>query len=318
MKVLILTEGGPSIGFGHITRCVSIYQAFERVGVHPKILVNGPSSVIPLLSGAKHKTGNWQKWPIKNKDVVIIDSYLSDKKFYERLSKKSKLLVCIDDYNRIEYPDGSLVVNCVVGMEGKFGEKNPNNTYLLGSAFAPIRNPTMEADPIKASYTMSDILITVGGMDFSPFLVELLQKLAKELPYLNYHVVVPQQTHFEKKSILHVYPRQDTKDFIKLIQKCDVCISGGGQTTYELANLGMPTISVCLADNQIGNLEGWRETGFIEYAGKKEDPDICEKIIAAVKKMSPHRVRYKKSQLGQKIIDGKGAGSICQTIINSL
>ncbi len=30
MKVFIITEGGKNIGFGHINRCLSLYQAFEE------------------------------------------------------------------------------------------------------------------------------------------------------------------------------------------------------------------------------------------------------------------------------------------------
>ena len=30
MKVFIITEGGKNIGFGHITRCLSLYQALKE------------------------------------------------------------------------------------------------------------------------------------------------------------------------------------------------------------------------------------------------------------------------------------------------
>ena len=30
MKVFIITEGGRNISFGHITRCLSLYQAFKE------------------------------------------------------------------------------------------------------------------------------------------------------------------------------------------------------------------------------------------------------------------------------------------------
>ena len=33
-KVIILTEGGKKVGFGHITRCISLYQAFEEKGTN--------------------------------------------------------------------------------------------------------------------------------------------------------------------------------------------------------------------------------------------------------------------------------------------
>ena len=35
MKLLILTEGGENIGFGHVSRCLSLCQAFEARGATP-------------------------------------------------------------------------------------------------------------------------------------------------------------------------------------------------------------------------------------------------------------------------------------------
>jgi len=317
INILILTEGGPSIGFGHITRCMSLYEAFDDVDANIKILVSGPDSVSPLLAGANYKLRDWHDNKIKYNDVIVIDSYLTDRNFYDKLVGKCKLLVCYDDYNRIDYPDGSIVVNCVVGAE-KCRYQNKKNHYLLGGEFSSVRKKIVDANPIEINYTVGNVLITVGGMDFSPFLIKLLSNLSKAFPHIDYHVVVPQQTFFQKKRMLHVYPRLDIDAYINLIHKCDICISGGGQTTYELANLGIPTISVCLADNQIGNLQGWQESGFIEYAGKYDDIDIDEKIIAAMKKMTSHRSRYIKSQLGKNMINGKGSKRICQHILSSL
>ena len=45
MNVVILTEGGKDIGFGHVTRCSSIYQAFEQFHIVPKFIINGDDSV---------------------------------------------------------------------------------------------------------------------------------------------------------------------------------------------------------------------------------------------------------------------------------
>jgi hypothetical protein len=44
MDVLILTEGGKNTGFGHIIRCISIYQAFEECGINPVLIINGDES----------------------------------------------------------------------------------------------------------------------------------------------------------------------------------------------------------------------------------------------------------------------------------
>ena len=40
MKVFIITEGSKNIGFGHITRCISLYQAFEERGIIPEFIIN--------------------------------------------------------------------------------------------------------------------------------------------------------------------------------------------------------------------------------------------------------------------------------------
>ena len=53
MKVSFLTEGGREIGFGHLTRCLSISQAFEEQGITPEfIIVDGDDSILDLLENS--------------------------------------------------------------------------------------------------------------------------------------------------------------------------------------------------------------------------------------------------------------------------
>ena len=51
MKVTILTEGGRDTGYGHITRCTSVYQAFEERGIKSQLIVNGDETIKNLLKG---------------------------------------------------------------------------------------------------------------------------------------------------------------------------------------------------------------------------------------------------------------------------
>ncbi|MBI5140367.1 MAG: hypothetical protein HZA94_02890, partial [Candidatus Vogelbacteria bacterium] len=50
MKVLILTEGGKSIGAGHLARCSALYQACEEKGANVELVINGDDSVSFLLN----------------------------------------------------------------------------------------------------------------------------------------------------------------------------------------------------------------------------------------------------------------------------
>ncbi len=49
MKVIILTEGGEKIGFGHITRGIALCEAFEEKCINPELLVDGDNSIFVLL-----------------------------------------------------------------------------------------------------------------------------------------------------------------------------------------------------------------------------------------------------------------------------
>lgn len=108
MKVLIITESGKDIGFGHITRCTSIYQAFEEFGIQPQFIVNGDETVPDLLKDRNCRVFDWLNdrktlfTTVKNADIVFVDSYLADYDLYEKVSNiaetaKKHNLVLIED-----------------------------------------------------------------------------------------------------------------------------------------------------------------------------------------------------------------------------
>lgn len=45
MKFFIITEGSKNKGFGHITRCLSLYQAFEEKEIIPEPILNSDDNI---------------------------------------------------------------------------------------------------------------------------------------------------------------------------------------------------------------------------------------------------------------------------------
>ena len=150
MKTVIFTEGGKNIGFGHITRCISFSQAFSEKGMETDFIINSDESVVDLLKGKKYKLCNWitNKEGLTNsiskKDIIIVDSYLADKHSYEELSSVAGSLVCLDDYNRLDYPD-SIVLNGTIGAE-KMKYKSKRDSHLLGINYFPMRSNFWDID----------------------------------------------------------------------------------------------------------------------------------------------------------------------------
>ncbi|MFH1492280.1 MAG: hypothetical protein ABIE81_02930, partial [Candidatus Omnitrophota bacterium] len=106
----------------------------------------------------------------------------------------------------------------------------------------------------------------------------------------------------------------NVKEIASLMSRADFCISGGGQTTYELARCGIPTIGISLADNQLSNLKAWAKLGFLEFAGRYNEAGLSKKISQELKGLS-YKKRIRMSQIGQKAVDGQGARRLVKEIL---
>ena len=97
MKVFIITEGVKNIGFGHVTRCFSLYQAFEERGILPEFIINGDDNIEYLLEDVNYKIFNWLDEKsklfemVKDTDIAIIDSYLADISLYNKIANLVKI-----------------------------------------------------------------------------------------------------------------------------------------------------------------------------------------------------------------------------------
>ena len=158
MNVFILTEGGKDAGLGHITRCTSIYQAFEEVGIRPALIVNGDEAVQDLLKDKNFRFFDWLNdrerlfAAVRNADIVFIDSYLADCALYEKVSNIAGTGIYLDDNIRIEYPKG-FVINGAIFAERMPYPKRNGVTYLLGARYAPLRREFRDV-PEKSTPTL--------------------------------------------------------------------------------------------------------------------------------------------------------------------
>jgi len=321
MKVFIITEGGRDIGIGHITRCISLCQAFEEKGIEPEFIVNGDDSVISLLKVRSYQVFNWIKERrrlfegVRNADIAIIDSYLADIYIYERLSKIVKIPICIDDNKRLEYPRGVVVNGSMYAKKLYYPIKN-SVSYLLGVKYIPIRETFWNVPGNIIKENIENVMITMGGVDTLNITPEILKMLVSSFPKLIKKVILGSgfQNIDDIKNAADnntkLINNPDEKKMQRIMSESDIAISAGGQTTYELARMGLPVIILCLAENQINNIRAMREKGFAQYAGHYGDIDIFTKIKKKLRILKPQKVRQKISNIGRKLVDGKGARRI--------
>jgi len=326
VKVTILTEGGRDTGYGHITRCTSVYQAFEERGIKSQLIVNGDETIENLLKGKYYKIFNWLDDQqllfeiLDNVNIVFIDSYLAEHDIYERISEQVETSVYFDDDLRIDYPKG-FVLNGAIFAEQLPYPKKEDVTNLLGTMYTPIRREFWDTPPKLIRREVEMLMVTFGGSDMCNVTPKVQKVLNKTYPYLQKKIIVTrffanmsEVKKLRDKNTELIY-EPDAIELKEIMQECDIAISAGGQTLYELARVGVPTIGICIAQNQLQNLKGWSKSGFLEYIGWYNNKDIQSKLIAALEKMKSYNKRISCSKKTRELIDGKGSRRICDTLL---
>ena len=325
MDVLILTEGGKNAGLGHITRCISIYQAFEEVGVRPELIVNGDETVLSFVKDKNCKIFDWLNNReslfalIRDADIVFVDSYLADYDLYEKISDIAGAGVYFDDNIRMNYPKGFVVNGAILAERMSYSERK-GVTYLLGVQYAPLRKEFWDVPAKPTRDILETAMITFGGADIRNLTPKVLKLLQNAYPRLFKKVIVG--SSFQNIAEIEKLKDKNTEliycpgaaEMKKVMLESYVVISAGGQTLYELARVGVPTIAVAVADNQSANIRGWQEVGFIEYAGVWDSSSIFRDIDRILQKMENHTLRKERIQRGMSLIDGKG----CLRVVNFL
>ena len=326
MKVFIITEGGKNIGFGHITRCLSLYQAFEEKEIIQELILNSDGNIKYLLKGINYQKLNWIEKPdklfelIKGADIAIIDSYLADSSFYIQISNLVKIPVYIDDNKRLDYPKGVVLNGNIHAETLNYPSKN-GITYLLGTKYTPLRKEFWEVPKKKIKEKIENIMVTFGGDDAKNMTPKILGFLKNVYPDIRKNVVIgksfnnideiKKEADYNTKLIYH----PNAQKVKEIMLESDIAISAGGQTLYELARIGVPTIGICVAENQLGSIREWEKIGFLENAGLYNEDNIIARVNRLLKHSENIKSRETKSKIGKQFVDGKGSLNIVEILI---
>lgn len=322
MKVFIVTEGFQSTGYGHLTRCLALYQAFEERGIQPTFIANCDESGKKYLGKINLDIYNWLEKSdkfieqINGSEIAIIDSYLASKEIYSWISECVEKAVYIDDFLRIEYPKG-IIINGTIGAENLPYKRNPNQRYLLGIDYIPLRKEFWDIPDIKRNEKVQNVLITFGGQDIRNLTFTILDSLLESFTPFNYHVVLGGNNTIENLDKyngdnVNFYSSLNAKQMLELMLKCDLAITTAGQTTYELVRVGLQTIAIGVADNQKYNLKGWIEKGFLKKEIWYNQINFSDELLNLLKE-----IHYSDKKGNNAYCDGQGARRIVDLLVDS-
>lgn len=324
MKILILTEGGRGIGFGHVGRCSALYEAFKEKGMVPDFIIQGDSTIKNMVAGKRYKISNWHRKYLANDflkkyEVIVVDSYSADSDFYKNVAANVRSPLYIDDTKRISYPRGTVLNGALCASRMSYPD-NKDVRYLLGSKYVLLRKEFWNVPLRKVNSKINNIFVAFGGDDARNMVPNILKLLSRSLPLAKKTVIIGRafintgkiKRVCDKNTRLVYYP--NARKIRDMMTRSDIAISAGGQTVFELARVGVPTIVVATADNQLNNIKGLAKERIVRYVGKWNSSNIFSKIIVVIKDMEKREVRKDMRDKGRRVVDGKG----CKRVVTNL
>lgn len=327
-NVAILTEVGEGIGFGHLSRCISVFQVFVEKKIIPNLVVNLKGNVDQAVFPENTKFYDWSiekaqlKEDLQNIDIVIIDSYIANQELYEEISDIVSNCVYFDDFNRINYPKG-IVINGAINAENIAYPKNKNIKFLLGKKYQPFRKAFWRVETRIINDNIENILITVGANDSFNIIPNISNKIKTLLPNTTINVLIStNSSNYEaiaKNQNENYKLHRDLDEFSvkNLMLSCDLGICAGGQTLYECVATRLPSIAINIAENQTNNINGLLKFDLIYYAGRWDEDTFFSNFESILTNDVTSQNRHKMFERINEFIETNGSNKIIKEIIKS-
>jgi spore coat polysaccharide biosynthesis predicted glycosyltransferase SpsG len=288
--------------------------------------VRGDAGVRPWLAGMDGDLADWQgdgrrrAAALRDADAALVDSYLAPPDVYRAVCDGVPAAAYVDDDNRLPYPPG-IVVNGSIFPERFDYPAAEGVTRLLGPRYIPLRSVFWDLPSPAEPGPLRTLLVTFGGTDLRDLTPRCVRALAAAFPSLRLRVVVAPA--FANREAIEealggagdVLFDPAPAEICRAMRTADAAVSAAGQTLYELACVGVPTVAVTVADNQRHDAAGWQEAGFLAYAGHWSDPGLLDAVRRAVEGLRDPAVRARAARAGRGLVDGRGALRVARCLL---
>ncbi len=329
--VVFITEGGPDVGLGHVSRCAALARAAVADGARVSFLVNEDARAASVLRGVPADVVS-VPWPVNREialrtvqarlpDVVVVDSYAASPDFLASLRRLAPV-VAVDDLAGRPLPV-DVVVNGGAGAEKLSYERAPDTVFLLGPRYALLDARYAEAPHRAATDHVGRVLICLGGGRHVEVILAALGAVDRALTDCVVDVAVgpfvvgaPDLDAAARTARHRVRIRHARFGLRALMLTADVAISGAGVTLHELAATATPTVAVCMADNQRPNFVAFEEAGAALAGGVAGDAALGAAIESVLGRLAADgALRASLGARGRELVDGQGAMRVARAIL---
>jgi UDP-2,4-diacetamido-2,4,6-trideoxy-beta-L-altropyranose hydrolase len=280
----------------------------QWLGVKEKI---DADETIQVLSGTK------PYW-------LIVDQYALGEIWEDLLNPHVNKLMVIDDLFNRNHDCDLLLDQNYSQDQGRYDPFVSTDTVkLLGPKYALLRKEFTDNRPsTEVKYnTIKRVFIFFGGSDPDNLTTTALKALMQpDLIHLLVDVVIGGTNSNEEKVKALVAKRPNTELYIQvenmaeIMSRADIALGAGGTTTWERMSVGLPSIVVTIADNQVALTKDLAQDNIITWLGAVDEVDVPEIRNAILYAIQNPLHLQEQSRKGLEIISEKGTQIIAKLI----
>lgn len=334
MRVLLRADASSAIGTGHVMRCVALADALLDRGHHVAMasaeLVDGPRGVLARrgievlsLSDIGDAEELTAVAAVHGADWIVLDGYGFDADFVARVRTATIRTLLIDDRAALERYDADLVLNQNAhASPGSYGGRIGGARLLLGPKFALLRREFLGylGTDHALRPRVTRLLLTFGGTDparATERVVGSLAPLAKRVPI----TVVIGGGNRRADSLMFDLAGAEGIDVVRapddmpvLMAAADLAVSSASSTIWELAFMGIPSLLVVTADNQVPIADSLQRLGLARSLGPLESLDDVKLRAEVLSLAADTNARGRMAAVGRALVDGHGARRVAQAM----
>jgi UDP-2,4-diacetamido-2,4,6-trideoxy-beta-L-altropyranose hydrolase len=332
--IIFRADAGVELGTGHVMRCFALAQELIRQGIRVVLVTAGDFPEIePRLKSTGLELSHIVTEPGSPDDAqqtcsfassvsarwIITDGYRFGKAYQKFVKDAGFLLLVIDDFGHAEHYHADIILNQYpYASEDIYKQRDKETLLLLGTRYALLRKEFLlsrEAER-KIPETAQKILVTLGGSDpdnHTGRFIGALKHLAAESVEIKV-VIGGCNPHFSDLEIMQNDAKRNNIQLLRnvtnmsaLYSWADLAIASGGSTTLELACLGVPMLTVVIADNQVPVCESLEKAGAAINLGRMNEREYARLPVLLANVIRSKEIRRRLSRNAEKMVDGRGS-----------
>lgn len=293
------------------------------------------------VAGLKHAHWLGCKWQVdaeqtaaviaaleKNIDWLIVDHYAIDYRWETYLNPYVGKILVIDDLaDRRHHGDLLLDQNLFIDMSTRYtGLINAKCYPLLGPVYALLRPSFAQERKKKKNHDtgVRRILVFFGGIDLTNETAKAIEAICginekdiqvdvivgKDNPYKEQ---IYKACNEHSQFIFH----SQVENMAERMAKADLALGAGGTATWERCCVGLGTLVIAVADNQVEMAKCVHQTGAAIFIGRSEDISSDDILRAFDTIIQNPELLVEMRKKAMNVVDGKGVERV-SNIMNHL